>query len=1032
MRVIGSHILSLVVLAGLAFVCWPAPRGLTCRFYMDPAPAAAPAVAPGMRGGLVRTEFVGQRFARARAARVDAELKALFPAGSLWDASMRWSGRVYVPRGGVWSFGTCSDDGSAVMIDDRLVAVNWLEHSPHTHFGRVYLEPGWHRLRVDYVQIGGHGQIELLWKAPDGPVAPVPPEFLARDRGPEPWLDRAWAEVVGARGAPARPGADTLRPPSSLESGRDGARSVPSLEPASATGHRPARWMWADVWGGPGGDAVLAGGFGEPLPCAGLDAPGVLEGGWRLWRARVRMPWTARVRVTVPNPAPAVVWLGGAVVFGKPDAPAAGPAVVERTLAGGVTEILVATAACAAYPPLKIEAVAGEGPPPGKLELEPPALAPWPAPPGRELLFSERHERVWFWTDTRLQAPYLYRWDTKRHGHPGAVAPLSASWEGSIQVAKGGWTTFAVRSSGRAWLSVGGRSAYKDAGLAEVQLAVELPAGRHPIRLDAYDPGVIRTLGMYWTPPGATQAVLVPPEALAPDEQALPLPDHAGVLFGALVAVLLLAAGGPSRYGAFAARRWAWHAWVVLVALGTVVRLHDYVYVPGPGETFDELTYHMVGTSLMTGATPFGWAWMPPFPYEALVPLHGIVFRLVAPMVAYPPLYSWLIGGVHVLAGATSAFELKLHATRLVPIACSVVTLALVMPLARRLKMRPLAGVLATAFLAVYPQAVVQGRLVKEENLLALLLVLTLIAVLDYRRDSGPVRRWWLVGLVLAAMLTKPMGLAVGALALVGLAWRGHVRAAGLCALAIVLGVLSFAWFGLAWAGEAWFWQMQMFSDYAKRVDVLTPLAAWNTVAGKHAPQGWLLGLWILAGTTLSSLKAGRRRFAALATACYVAVVAATYPAQLNWGWYKIPLWSLFALGFGHQAARLLRRADPLNALVFVGFFLLPTLDALGGRLPSWPECAQVSPVLGCLEGGTPDGWLSPRLVVRLALVALVCPTFVVGWLPRGPRRIAAALLGALILALIGASMALLAWHWDLVYPTDLAGDPWGQYENAP
>src|SRR5207244_10211594 len=105
----------------------------------------------------------------------------------------------------------------------------------------------------------------------------------------------------------------------------------------------------------------------------------------------------------------------------------------------------------------------------------------------------------------RRQAPYTDRWNTAPQGHRAVLPPLVARWDGELEVPVSGAWRLAVRSSGRAWLRIAGQSLYKDAELESASTVVELAAGRHAIRLEAYDPGVVRTLALCWTPPGGEE-----------------------------------------------------------------------------------------------------------------------------------------------------------------------------------------------------------------------------------------------------------------------------------------------------------------------------------------------------------------------------------------------------------------------------------------------------------------------------------------------------------------------------------------------
>ncbi|HET9276335.1 MAG TPA: NosD domain-containing protein [Gemmatimonadales bacterium] len=67
-------------------------------------------------------------------------------------------GRVTLPPG-EYELVTISDDGVRVFVDDRLVIDNWSLHE--SAVDRVPLEPGAHRLRVEYFQVGGWAELRV-------------------------------------------------------------------------------------------------------------------------------------------------------------------------------------------------------------------------------------------------------------------------------------------------------------------------------------------------------------------------------------------------------------------------------------------------------------------------------------------------------------------------------------------------------------------------------------------------------------------------------------------------------------------------------------------------------------------------------------------------------------------------------------------------------------------------------------------------------------------------------------------------------
>jgi hypothetical protein len=93
--------------------------------------------------------------------------------------TVTWSGAVLAVRGGRYTFGTTSDDGSHVFIDNRLVVDNGGGHKAELRTGDVTLDPGVHSIRIDFDQQGGVFEFDLSWARDGGPLAPVPDWALA-------------------------------------------------------------------------------------------------------------------------------------------------------------------------------------------------------------------------------------------------------------------------------------------------------------------------------------------------------------------------------------------------------------------------------------------------------------------------------------------------------------------------------------------------------------------------------------------------------------------------------------------------------------------------------------------------------------------------------------------------------------------------------------------------------------------------------------------------------------------------------------
>jgi hypothetical protein len=88
------------------------------------------------------------------------------------------SGLVRVPRDGVYTFYSASDDGSRLYVGDVEVVDNDGLHSRHERFGRIALAKGLHPIRVVYFQRGGGAALKVSYRGPGIPKQPIPSEAL--------------------------------------------------------------------------------------------------------------------------------------------------------------------------------------------------------------------------------------------------------------------------------------------------------------------------------------------------------------------------------------------------------------------------------------------------------------------------------------------------------------------------------------------------------------------------------------------------------------------------------------------------------------------------------------------------------------------------------------------------------------------------------------------------------------------------------------------------------------------------------------
>ncbi|MBQ1075726.1 discoidin domain-containing protein, partial [Micromonospora sp. C31] len=93
-------------------------------------------------------------------------------------------GNVTITQAGSYTFRLVSDDGSRLLIDDRLVVDHDGAHGPAPKDGAVGLTVGQHSLRIEHFERTGGQQLTLQWRTPgSGTFVNVPNSALSTDAG---------------------------------------------------------------------------------------------------------------------------------------------------------------------------------------------------------------------------------------------------------------------------------------------------------------------------------------------------------------------------------------------------------------------------------------------------------------------------------------------------------------------------------------------------------------------------------------------------------------------------------------------------------------------------------------------------------------------------------------------------------------------------------------------------------------------------------------------------------------------------------
>jgi hypothetical protein len=93
---------------------------------------------------------------------------------------LKFSGFLEVPRDGMYTFFTHSDDGSRLTIGQTIVVDNDGLHPPQEKSGKIRLKAGRHPIQVVFIQGEGGHLLEVFWQGPQINKGEIPASALSR------------------------------------------------------------------------------------------------------------------------------------------------------------------------------------------------------------------------------------------------------------------------------------------------------------------------------------------------------------------------------------------------------------------------------------------------------------------------------------------------------------------------------------------------------------------------------------------------------------------------------------------------------------------------------------------------------------------------------------------------------------------------------------------------------------------------------------------------------------------------------------
>jgi uncharacterized membrane protein len=434
-----------------------------------------------------------------------------------------------------------------------------------------------------------------------------------------------------------------------------------------------------------------------------------------------------------------------------------------------------------------------------------------------------------------------------------------------------------------------------------------------------------------------------------------------------------------------------------VLAVAAALRFHDYTLAPVLADNQDPLQFGWAGLTLITKHVPYSWEYFSAYKYEVYQYSNGQLYNITHPWLNHPPFFALLVGGWAYLLGARELGDVTMQVIRPVAIVLGLISMYLAYILGRRV-LGSRATMVGLVLLAVSPGAVLLGREVETEALLAPMLLTALI--LMHRIHTGEGARLEMGGLValcLVMPLVKVSGVVVaGGLALVLIA-SGRWRLAVASVAAGAAGFGLFAAYGALYDFNLWLavlaeWQTHRHGPMAG-LEFITD----NAGIGRAFRDGWWpLGLIGLGAIIIRGRSGPRPMLLATTVAVYAAGMAAIGDVlvQGRYAWYRIVLYPIIYIVAGYLVWSSVKRPSIPGLLLIVVLGGATAFVMITGKL------------------FTPNAYILAAVVT-----AGVLPAAIMLWRRQSLQwpRVAQAAAAAMILAVLAAS-AVESWNLAQVY----------------
>ncbi|HBC73199.1 MAG: Glycosyl transferase family 39 [Candidatus Amesbacteria bacterium GW2011_GWB1_47_19] len=367
-----------------------------------------------------------------------------------------------------------------------------------------------------------------------------------------------------------------------------------------------------------------------------------------------------------------------------------------------------------------------------------------------------------------------------------------------------------------------------------------------------------------------------------------------------------------------------------------IIRVHNYGRWPLAGHA-DEQNYGWSGLGLIETGRPVGWSQHNIYPkswtfFDGLLGKEEDIpvgVKMVRPWLDEPPLYSLLSGGVAHLYRDKLLSVLPVSHIRLPSIIFGLCTTLLLYSWGKKW-FGPGFGLLPATLYTLTPIFLFGSRYSLPENGISFLFILSLylFTFYDHRKQNSRSNILLLIGIVIAsglAGLMKPTGFLIIFLFAFFLARYKHWKKAFL----IVLGIFPFVGAFLGY----YLWQGGDFAWTILRIQGFRP-SGWSSLgyvlstpyystSNETFYDGWYIFI-LVSSLAILILKNSHPKVRYLTTSIvfWMTVIVISSGEQDPLGWYRYPLFPLFALTGSLAVIEAIKKPNLLWALLAIGTWL--------------------------------------------------------------------------------------------------------------